>query len=68
LQRAVELLHGVEHLAVSVAVVGIHGRLAAVGIRAAGDQADRKRRDERRRVGNDEHARFFLHSKTPLPD
>ena len=68
LQRAVELLHGVEHLAVSVAVIGVHGRLAAVGVRAAGDQADRERRDERRSVGNDEHARFFLHSKPPLPD
>ena len=68
LQRAVELLHGVEHLTVSVAVIGVHGRLAAVGVRAAGDQADRERRDERCRVGNDEHARFFLHSKPPLPD
>ena len=68
LQRTVKLLHGVEHLTVSMAVIGVHSRLAAVGVRAAGDQADRERRDERRRIGTDEHACFFLHSKPPLPD
>ena len=68
LQGAVEFLNGIEHLAIGVAIVGIHRRPAAAGIRAAGDEPDSQRRDERRRIGNDEHAGFLLHSKPPLPD
>lgn len=68
LQGGVELLHGVEHLAIGVAIVGIHRRPAAAGIRAAGDEPDGQRRNERGRVGNDEHTRFLFHSKPPLPD
>lgn len=68
LQGGVELLHGVEHLAIGVAIVGIHRRLAAIGIRAAGDEPDGQRRNERGRVGNDEHTCFLFHSKPPLPD
>ena len=41
---------------------------SAIGIRAAGDEPDGQRRNERGRVGNDEHTRFLFHSKPPLPD